>query len=102
MPRTRTRIRTYPATPAGWTRQQRDIRNAEMAGRGHDMQWQAGHGQDWMRGVPGWTGQCGKCGDIVIVACDNPHTAWTLFAGHEGEQRRAPRRCRRRRGWYPA
>lgn len=92
--------RGYPATPAGWTRHQRDIEHADMAKRGHAMKWKPGHGRRWMRGKPGWTGQCGKCGDVVIEADATPDTAFVYHGDHEGK-RAGPRKCRRRPGWWP-
>jgi hypothetical protein len=59
---------SYPNTPAGRSRQIRDGDDAYLTGRGHSIRWRRGHGQPWLKGIPGWTGRCERCGDVIRVA----------------------------------
>lgn len=67
-----------------------------MTGKGHSMKWRRGHEQRWLKGVPGFTGQCAKCGDVVRVGATGGSTAWISFEDAQGGQY-GPRLCRRRR-----
>lgn len=84
--------RSYPDTPAGRTRQMRDADSDYLASRGHSVKWRRGHGVRWLKGVPGWTGRCENCGDVIVVA----DVTYRSYEDADGK-RRSMRKCVKRR-----
>jgi hypothetical protein len=88
--------RSYPDTPAGHARQLRDADDARLAERGHRVKWRRGHGQRWLKGDPGFTGRCERCGDVMRVAAVEPGGAWRHYEDAAGKQHNM-RKCSGRR-----
>lgn len=86
---------SYPDTPVGRSRRIRDADDAYLTGRGHRMRWRRGTGERWLRGVPGWTGRCEHCGDVIRVAALG---AGGVFRSYEDAAGRlhSMRKCTRR------
>jgi hypothetical protein len=93
-----TRSRSYPATPAGTARGLKDGEAAYLAGIGHRVKWQRGHGLQWLKGIPGWKGTCQLCGGVARIAPTGDGTAYRGFEGAMAKKfGKGPRRCTRGR-----
>ena len=88
--------RNYPDTPSGHARALRDREADVMSRKGHVLNWRRGHGQRWLRGCPGFTGACERCGDLVRVASTGSNTMYLAYEDAWGKPH-GPRRCSRRR-----
>lgn len=87
--------RTYPNTPAGLARQLRDREHDSLTGRGHSIKWRRGHGRRWLKDCPGWTGRCGTCGDVIVVAAVDGGV-YRTYEDRDGKPH-SNRNCRGRR-----